>query len=251
MKQIFLLLAFFLPFMTKAQKNEGEVVYLETVKLQIDIPEGNEELAKMLPTSQSFHKTLTFNESASLYQDTPQTEEEGTAEVNSESEGMQFKMVIQRPENTYYADLESSKTLNSREFFGRVFLISGERKQLAWKMTGEQKKVLGYVCQKATCQDSTETIEAWFTPQISAPAGPDKFGGLPGLILELNLNNGSRTIVATKVELKSLPADALTKPTKGKEVTQAEFDKIEAEKMKEMEQEMGGQGGGVRMIIRN
>ena len=58
---------------------------------------------------------------------------------------------------------------------------------------------------------------------------------------------------ATQIEFKTLPKDALVKPSKGKEMTAEEFKKIEAEKMKEMGMETGGGGapGTMRMIIRN
>ncbi|MBK9335245.1 MAG: hypothetical protein IPM98_01155 [Lewinellaceae bacterium] len=71
---------------------------------------------------------------------------------------------------------------------------------------------------------------------------------LPGLILELDIDNGTRTVVVTKVDLKAV--GAIEKPNKGKQVTAEEFKVIEAEKMKEMGAEMGGNGKGVRMIIR-
>jgi GLPGLI family protein len=172
-------------------------------------------------------------------------------EINHESDGMNFKMVMKRPENVFFTNFENGTTINYREFFGRYFLVNGQLKKLAWKMSGEQKKVLGFVCQKAVFQDTSRTVEAWFTPQIPVAAGPGEWGGLPGMILEVSIDGGARTMVASKVELKALPKDAIEKPTKGKAVTQEEFDKIEQEKMKEMQEEMGGSGGGMKIIIKN
>lgn len=254
MRLIFFLLAFLLPLFTFSQKTEGEVTYTETVKLQLDFGDGPEaeELKKMVPPTQSFQKTLFFNASASLYQDKMGTEEEGDVDISGSSGGGDFQIKIQRPDNKFYRNITEGTTLESREFFGRNFLITDQAKSPAWKITGEQKKLLGYVCMKATVQlDSLTNLEAWFTPQIPVSTGPGVNAGLPGLILELNMNGDQRTIVATNVDLKALPNDALTKPDKGKKVTAEEFKKIEAEKMKEMNMETGGAPGTMRMIIRN
>ena len=251
MKSTILLIAFFLPFFSFAQQTEGEVVYTETVKLTIDLPDDmDEEMKKMIPSSQSFTKSLKFNEKASLYDDWEAGENEDL-NISHESEGMEFNFKMQRPENIYYSDLENSTFINSRDFFGRMFLINGDAKKYAWKMTGEQKKISDYVCQKATCTNGDDIIIAWFTPQISVSSGPNGYSGLPGLILEMDINNGERTITPFKIELKELDKKAIAAPDKGKKMSQEEFDKIEAEKMKEMDAEMGGSGGGIKMIIRN
>lgn len=251
MKSKFLIIAFILPLFAIAQNTEGEIVYTETIKLTIELPEDMaEEMKGMIPSSQSFTKCLLFNEKEAVYKDWAGGENEDL-ELNHESDGMQFKMVMDRPENILYSDLENGTSVNSREFFGRMFLIDGEASKFQWKLTGEQKKIQDYVCQKATCQADEEKIEAWFTPQIPISAGPGEYNGLPGLILEINVNDGERTYTPHQIELKKLEKNIIVQPSKGKKVSREEFEEIEAEKMKEMEEEMGGSGGGVRMIIRN
>lgn len=254
MKRIILFLAALLPLAIQAQKNEGEVTYTETVKLQLDFGDGPEaeEMKKMVPSSQTFPKTLYFNANESLYQDKQGTEEDGNVELSGNSGGGDFQIKIQRPDNKYYRNMAEGTTIEYREFFGRNFLITDKSKTPAWKITAEQKKLLGYVCQKATLQvDSATNIVAWFTPQIPVSTGPSIHAGLPGLILDFSLNDGQRTMVASNIELKALPKDALVKPSKGKEVTAEEFKKIEEEKMKEMNMETGGAPGTMKMIIRN
>lgn len=249
MKKVLSLVALFLPVFMYSQGLQGVVTYTETIKLKIEIPEEQRDLMKNMPTSQSFSRSLFFNENETLYKDTPQTEGEGDVTMSHESEGMAFKMVMKRPENTLYTNLEDGTTINAREFFGRNFLINGQQTNYKWKLTGENKTILGYQCQKAVFQDTSRTVEAWFTAQVPLSIGPDTYGQLPGLILEINMNNGDRTAIATKVDLKQLDKGAIEKPTKGKSVTQEEFRAIEAEKMKEMQQQYGGPGA--RVIIRN
>ena len=47
------------------------------------------------------------------------------------------------------------------------------------------RTVLGYECQLATCDFAGRHYSAWFAPEIPLPFGPYKFGGLPGLILQI------------------------------------------------------------------
>lgn len=84
----------------------------------------------------------------------------------------------------------------------------------------------------------TETIVAWYTPMIPASHGPDDFGGLPGLILQLNTKN--TTIVCTKVLLNPQDEIVIEAPTKGKEVTREEYANTIEEKAKEMAKRFGG-----------
>ena len=98
--------------------------------------------------------------------------------------------------------------------------------------------------------DDERKVEVWFTPEIPVSSGPGEYGQLPGMILEIDLNEGDRTITATAVEAGDVAKDVLKEPKKGKEVTSEEYREIVREKMKEMRAERGAQGGGHMMIIR-
>lgn len=56
---------------------------------------------------------------------------------------------------------------------------------MKWKLLPEKKKILDYTCQKAETVFRGRTYTAWFTMEIPLKEGPGKFGGLPGLILQL------------------------------------------------------------------
>ncbi|MCC7465647.1 MAG: GLPGLI family protein [Saprospiraceae bacterium] len=255
MKKLFFLLLF-APLLSFAQNTEGAVTYTETIKLKIDVPEGMDEaeFRKMVPAEQKVSKLLVFKASECLYTDAPEQKPGGTdVAFNSDTEDggevrMDFK--VQRPDNKQYRDLENGKRIESTEFFGRFFLIKEEPRRMKWKVTAEQKKIAGYQCQKALLQDTSRQVEAWFTTQIPVSAGPGEFADLPGLILELSMAGGDRTVVADKVELKPLDAKMIEQPSKGKTVTREEFNKIRDEKLREMGAEPGG-GGTMKVIIRN
>ena len=92
------------------------------------------------------------------------------------------------------------------------------------------------------------TITAWYCPEIPVNQGPENYWGLPGLILEVN--DGKTVMLCTKIVMNTKDRVEIKPVTKGKEVTQTEYNDIVKKKMEEM-QEMnsgpGGQRGGFRM----
>lgn len=95
------------------------------------------------------------------------------------------------------------------------------------------------------------TITAWYTPEIPISQGPANYWGLPGLILEVN--DERTAILCSKIILNPEEKIALVAPTKGKKVTQQEYDKILADKMEEMSERFRGgnrRGGGGAIRIR-
>ncbi|MBT8255053.1 MAG: GLPGLI family protein, partial [Bacteroidia bacterium] len=87
-----------------------------------------------------------------------------------------------------------------------------------------------------------ETIEvvAWYTPQIPVKNGPGAYGGLPGLILEVN--DGELTVLCNKVVLNPKNGLDIKEPKGGKVVSQEEYDKIMDKKMEEMEERFQSDG---------
>lgn len=90
-------------------------------------------------------------------------------------------------------------------------------------------------------------ITAWYSPEIPVNQGPENYWGLPGLILEVN--DGQTTVLCSKIVLNSKEKVEIKPSTKGKEVTQKEYNEIVMKKMKEMREMFrnnrnGGHGGG-------
>ncbi|MEM6344406.1 MAG: GLPGLI family protein [Bacteroidota bacterium] len=254
MKSILFTILLALPLWALAQ-TQGTVTYKETIKLNIEfeLPEGMDEaLLAQIPNSQSATKVLYFNETESIFKDAPAEDEAEGTSWNGSSGGAEVRMVMRQPESSFYLNFEEERRIEQREFMGKVFRINGDMPSYEWKITSEQKTFEDYVLMQATFEDSTRKIVAWFCPQIPVSGGPDAFTQLPGLVLEVDINDGERTLVATEVSLGE-PAEAIEKPKKGKEITQEEFEAVVAEKMKEMEAEYGGSSGDgeVRIMIRN
>ena len=71
------------------------------------------------------------------------------------------------------------------------------------------------------------------------------------MILQIDVNDGERVTTATEIKLEPVDATLIEEPTKGKEVTAEEFEKIREEKMKEMGMQGGGSGGPMQITIRH
>jgi len=225
--------------------SSGKIIFQETIQFKIDFGDDNPELAKMIPTSQTIDKALFFTPEISLFKNNEQPDD---LEINQEAEGNQVQLVIKMPESVIYTNRTEDLFLQSQDIMGKEFLIKDKIIQYNWKLTGEQKKILDFVCQKAILLDTSKQVVAWFTPQIPVSFGPAGMNGLPGMILALEQDNGDRMTIATSIE--SIPENFIfEKPTKGKKVTLSEFERIREEKLKEMGAVNGG-GHGIKMIIR-
>jgi len=251
MKKLILTLLALLPLWIFAQ-TEGIIHFKETISLDIELPEGMEAFASQIPSTQTANMIFSFNEEVTLYESAKNTEAEDL-KMGSEEEGVMLNMRFEVPENKVFTNIAEGKMVNKKDFMGKKFLIQGEIEKYKWKLTGEQEIILGYPCQKATYRkDSTHNFIAWFTPQIPVASGPQGISGLPGMILKLDMDDGRMVTEATLVEFKKLEEGIIKVPKKGKKVSKEEFEKIQEEKMNEMEAEYGGSGNSkTRIIIQN
>jgi len=225
---------------------EGKVVYEDVMKLDIKLEGAAAQFADQLPKERRSKKELIFNESYSLFLNAEK--DESAEDVAMAQGGMMIKMQMSEPDNKLFFDMEKSKTTEQREFMTRIFLIGSEIQQGEWKITGEQKIILNHPCFQAVKENEEgEQTIVWFSPSIPVSSGPSVYLGLPGLVLQVELDGGDRTITALSIELKEIDDKLLVKPKKGKKVSQEEFDKIVEEKMKEMGAEHA-EGGATFMI---
>lgn len=65
------------------------------------------------------------------------------------------------------------------------FLYKETLPKLDWKLLNDTKQILNYTAKKATVNYGGRKWTAWYTDEIPMNAGPYKFYGLPGLILEI------------------------------------------------------------------
>ena len=234
------------PIILLGQKS-GKVTYDMTIKVEIPdrVPQ---QFRDRIPKEQKVTKELYFNDSESNYKTGERTEEDDAAiEGNDRSRRFRRRFASSMGNGQTYKNIGNDKMIDKRNLMDKDFVIHGTLPEYKWKVTGKKKQVLSYLVMEATTMvDDTVKVLAWFTPQIPVSNGPGIYQGLPGLILELNIDNGKQIIVANKVALGTLEDGIIEVPTKGKEVTMEEFKEIRAKKMKERRAQLGEGGRGNR-----
>lgn len=233
--------------LTHAQDHAtGKITFEEKMDLHRNLPPERQDMKDMMPQFNSSFWELTYHGDESLYQAQKQEE----TEYSSTQGGAHMMMRFGRDNRILYKNLADAKMIDSREFMQKQFLITGPPTARKWKIGTEQKEILGYPCFQASFRvDSATQIVAWFTPQLEQANGPSDYQGLPGMILQIDVNNGERTLTATNIQFDSVDTSIIIAPTKGKEVTDEEFKKIREEKMKEMGIQGGGPGPQMHIMI--
>jgi GLPGLI family protein len=242
-----------------AQQKEGKIIYQRTVQLQMVVNDGSGEHEMPRTVTDKFE--MNFANDKMIWQGMEDEMEDGNS---GEGGGIMIRTMGGGADNAVFCDFEKTKRVESREFFGKIFLISDSIRRSNWKLTDETKTILNHLCRKATSQrigkrmmmsmdngkmerkevDDTSNIVAWFTTDIPVPVGPEMQGQLPGAILALETNNGR--MVYTALEISPRPdLSAIKEPTKGKKVTPDEFT---TERNKLMDEMQRNNPGGNRRI---
>jgi len=291
MKNIqFKIIAAFLLLITSslgAQEFQGKATYQTKTTLDMDfansgIPADRIKMIKERMKSQ-LEKTyvLTFNKTASIYKQEVQLDQ-----ATSGRGGMRFMMMGGGASGEHYKNTKTSTTSKENEFSGKNFLVKDSLTIYDWKMEQETKMIGEYMCFKATTvverpmrrefqfgrrnnneenrkeeekkekeqENMKELISviAWYTLDIPVNNGPGDYWGLPGLILEIKDDNTQ--ILCTKIVMNPKEKTELKEPSKGKVVTQQEYDMIVKKKTKEMRERMQNErqksGGSGHIRIR-
>ena len=90
----------------------------------------------------------------------------------------------------------------------KIVLSSQWKNDLVWEITDEEKEIAGYKVRKATTDSYGDKgfefykrkAIAWFTTDIPIPTGPQRYYGLPGLIVELYYERTREGYSLKKVE---------------------------------------------------
>lgn len=251
-----------------AQSKEGKVTYDRTVKLQINFAGMPGGMEQQMPTTRTDKFELTFGNNQTLWKQAESDNDDDGGNFHSDGGGAQVRIMVAGSNDVLYSNLETGKKVESRELMDKTFIVEDTITKLKWKMTGESKSILGHNCMKATTSrtskrtimnmdngvmerkevNDTSNIIAWFATDIPVSAGPSEFQGqLPGLILEMDIKDGTQIYKAAAISEKADLA-SIKEPSGKKRYTPEQF-KAEREKMfKEMEQ---NNGGGRRVIRMN
>jgi GLPGLI family protein len=112
-------------------------------------------------------------------------DEDKILESSTEGNIQKIKVVKSSKPDFIFKDYKASKIINSENIGFSKYLVIDTLNNFQWKITTDHKLISGYDCLKANTTFRGRNYEAWFTEAIPIPNGPWKFGGLPGLILEV------------------------------------------------------------------
>lgn len=263
--QLAIALLFVLTTTVTAQMKEGKISYERKVNMHRNIPDP--QMKSMIPEFRTDKFELIFNASASLFRSVVDDEAPDPF-ANAGGGGGGIRMNFRMPTTTTYTDIAKQMQYEERAFFEKEFLIVDSLKQYKWKLSEETKTIAKQLCKKATTMvtapqmrvrisrggknnsDSTanapkppkETeLVVWYAENIPVSVGPDNYSGLPGVIMEMDLDNGATVTTAVEVSAK-YPKKELVQPTKGDKMTRAQFQ----DQMQKLMQDMQ-RGGGIRM----
>lgn len=271
-----------------AQDFQGKVTYMSKTTLDIDfsasgMPADRIQMIKER-MKDNLERTyeLSFNKTASTYTQ----EEKLDQSPNGGGGGGGMRMMFGGgASGKYYKNISTKTSAKENEFSGKFFLIKDSLTTYNWKMEQETKMIGQNLCFKATTvverpvkrefqfgrgpqsdeqrkeADKKEeenknmkeliTVTAWYTLDIPVSNGPGEYWGLPGLILEIADDNTQ--ILCTKIEINPKEKNEISEPTKGKVISQKEYDEMVVEKTKEMRERMQNErqksGGGGHMRI--
>lgn len=241
MKKIVLLVCLTSGLYAGAQMKEGKVVYERTS--QIQRRNMSPDVANMLPRERKDNFELLFANNQSLWRTLQTADETNNSFSGTSASGQAMSFTMVRSNELIHFNFDTKKRTDQRELFEREYLVEDSIRSLSWKLSEETKTILGHPVRKAMAQrismrtqtimengemkrqqmPDTAQVVAWFATDIPVSAGPGEFQGqLPGLILELNVDNGRQVFLAVELSPKVKASD-IKEPKKGKRLTEQEF----------------------------
>lgn len=245
-------------------------------------PEIKKRIEERMKAMSEKRFILNFDKSASIYKEEEKLETP-TQGQGSGGNRSRMMSAMTPSIGTYYKNVKEKSFAVDREFMSKEFLVKDSLPNLKWKMEAETRVIGGYNCFKATAvkqvsktdfrnlrpkkeetttgkptekpvQETKKTsfmdalempketiVTAWYTPEIPVNQGPEEYWGLPGLILEIN--DGKTVMLCSKVVLNPKLKAEIKTPTKGKIISQKEFDEIVTKKTEEYRSMYQGQSG--------
>lgn len=225
--------------------SEGVVTYTTKINMHKRIPPGQDQVKQLIPEFSTNKTQLIFSGDESLSKPVPE-------DVNpfDQGPGGGTRMIRMVVGSETYMNRDADMVTQLREFMGKNYIIKKDIQRIPWKLANETKEILGYSCKKAFyVDDNQREITAWYTEAIRLPIGPENYHGLPGLILQVEVNKDEIVITADKIDIRSLKKNELKEPKGGQEISEEGYRAMVEEQMKKMGAQSGP--GGMRMVIRN
>lgn len=207
--RLFLILLFIVIFSLTANTQELCILYEKTLELQQR--EGiesslNVDLSSIM-AAYKLKENLTISNTQSHY--------EQLATKDTIINGMYVKQGKSWADLHYYRDHDKKISVTTEQSSNPILVKEEEIWSVQkWKLRPDlgHKTIGGFVCQAAelVSQSEKSTTIAWFTLEILIKEGPEKYHGLPGLILKIEKSDA--TIVMVSLAECYSECESLTPP---------------------------------------
>ncbi|WP_299525780.1 GLPGLI family protein [Winogradskyella sp.] len=218
-KPLTIILIFLFQFII-AQTNSATVIYKINLNKDSIHNVSSKFVKEMIAQSDSVYATLNFNSIASNYY--------LDLDISKMYGFPNFTRIFGGSDNLIYYNQDNKEFLSETLVLDYPVIISKE--PIEWEILNEETKLInGYLCKKAiqkrakandTALTKKPEFTAWFCPEIPFSFGPERFHGLPGLVLECKSN-----IVKFKLEKITWHKEELeiNKPNSGEIISEEEF----------------------------
>ncbi|GGI55799.1 GLPGLI family protein [Winogradskyella haliclonae] len=258
-------------FKGEAQEFQGKAYYFSKSKMDLGrwgarLSEAQKkQVAVRMKNRLEKTYVLTFNKTESFFKEDEKLDAMSGA---TDSWGKNFAQGDQ------YKNVKDNQLVQSQEFYGKKFLVKDKLQKIEWKMGSETKQIGNYTCFKAMAlipsdelswynfswdkmrrntpqKDSTGAViepeikmtqvEAWYSPQIPVSHGPSEFWGLPGLILEVSMDD--TTMLCSKIIINPKETIEIEAPKRGEEINKKDYQATVIEKMQDFRNNRGRRRG--------
>tara|TARA_R110000850_G_scaffold64030_3_gene144079 strand:+ start:464 stop:1156 length:693 start_codon:yes stop_codon:yes gene_type:complete len=164
----------------------GEITYKITHPEEMDDIDDRVKQVNFETTLMSF--SLIFNQKGSFFKtnkNVPQDKYLAT-----------MAAILTKSKHAYFQNRLDNDTYYNINIANKEYVVKDSTKNKNWQLYSESKEIEGFTCYKAIKIDFNERNQtshervAWYSPEIPMPYGPAGYGGLPGLILEIEVRNG-------------------------------------------------------------
>ncbi len=216
-----------------ADGQSGTISYASSVSLDVEMPGELAEVPAVLEAWGSAPFLLHFTPSQSLMVQGEWNRGRGVAPARFRATGTNLNALGRALEAWYavapsilsqaYVGEEGSSGVKLLTVSRAQFRIAGGGTPVEWRITEQYGEHLGYEVTRAVGEAAGQRVEAWFAPDIPVSFGPALYGGLPGMILALSVNEGVTTYTATEVVLGVVEDGLIRVPEDGEAISSEEY----------------------------
>ncbi len=233
--------ALFLPAILCAQISSGTIDYNES--RTFEVWEGASiDTKKRIKEAQErgdFDSPgrVTFTTEAFSYGSLPKPKSTGQGRRN-------WWMSQEDNPDVYYTSIQDSLVTDYRRIMDRSFIMEDAWVAPDWEIPANQRPNMAYTLPSEVAYATSiegDTLTAYFTRTIPIGVGPRGYGGLPGAIVYLKVQNEGSFTEYTMTTMNPNPEElTLERPTEGDKISREKFEKIRAKREEAMERRRRG-----------